>query len=158
MAGDDMKRLGFVSVRLFSASAAVVIAAALSACSSSPRVSQPPPGTLPAGTAKVVINAKALADTTVVECTPVGSLTKIATGDPAAGVTALVSNANRLTARSVTISNLGGFSGSYMEGLAGKADVTMVDQTYLIRGTAEGFDSDNPNLRATYSFAVTVAC
>jgi ipoprotein LpqH len=143
---------------LFKASAAAVIAAGVGACSSSPPASQPPPGTLPAGTAKVVINAKALADTTVVECTPVGSLTKIATGDPAAGVTAFVSNANRLIARSVTISNQGGFTGSYIEGLAGKADVTMVGQTYQIRGSAEGFDSDNPHVRTTYSFDVKVAC
>jgi lipoprotein LpqH len=153
-----MKRAGVVRNRLVGASAVTMIAASLAACSSSPSAAPPPPGTLPAGTANVVIDAQALPDTTVVKCMPVGSLTNIAAGNPAAGVTALVSNSNRLSAKSVTINDLGGFTGSYMEGLAGKADVTMVDQTYLIRGTAEGFDSDNPYQRTTHSFSLKVAC
>lgn len=82
----------------------------------------------------------------------------ITTGDMTAGVTAVVSNATGLTAKSVSINDLGGFTGNYMDGLGGKTDVSMTGETYLIRGTADGFDTDNPSMRATGSFAVQVAC
>ena len=52
----------------------------------------------------------------------------------------------------------GGFTGSYMAGLGGKADVTMNDQTYTIRRSAEGFDTDNPSQRTTGTFTIRVAC
>jgi lipoprotein LpqH len=93
-----------------------------------------------------------------VECSPIGWLTTITTGDTAAGVTALVSNETGLTAKAVSINDLGGFTGSYMEGLDGKADVSMKGRTYIIRGTADGFETDNPNVRATGTFAIQVAC
>src|ERR1700733_3508327 len=115
MTGDNMKRAGAVRSRLLGAAGVALIAASLTACSSSPSAAPPPPGSLPAGTATVVIDAQALPDTTVVKCMPVGSLTNIAAGNPGAGVTALVSNSNRLSAKSVTINDLGGFTGSYME-------------------------------------------
>jgi ipoprotein LpqH len=41
----------------------------------------------------------------------------IATCDATAGATALVSNKDALTAKSVGIQDLGGFTGSYMEDL-----------------------------------------
>jgi hypothetical protein len=106
----------------------------------------------------VTINNRALPATTAVKCAPIGSLTTITTGDPAAGVTALVSNETGLTAKSVSINDLGGFTGSYMDGLDGKTDVRMTGETYIIRGTADGFDTDNPSMRATGTFAIQVAC
>jgi ipoprotein LpqH len=145
-----------VQKRFFNVTAAALIAAGVGACSSPP--ASPPPGTLPAGSAKVTINHKAVLATTAVKCAPIGSLTTITTGDTAAGVTALVSNKTGLTAKSVSINDLGGFTGSYLEGLDGKADVSMTGQTYVIRGTADGFDTDNPSVRATGTFAIQVAC
>jgi ipoprotein LpqH len=114
--------------------------------------------TLPAGTARVTINDRTLPAMTTVKCAPIASLTTIATGDQAAGVKALVSNETGLTVKSVSITDLGGFTGSYMKGLDGKADVSVTDQTYLIRGTAEGFNTDNPSMRTTGTFAIRVAC
>jgi ipoprotein LpqH len=143
--------------RFLSASAAALITAGVGACTSSPSAS-PPPGTLPAGTAKVTINDRALPQTTAVKCMSLGSLTKIATGDAATGVMAFVSNETALIVDSVSINDLGGFTGSYMEGLAGKADVSLHDQTYTIRGRADGFDTDNPSLRAAGTFRIQVAC
>jgi ipoprotein LpqH len=145
-----------VQKRFFNATAAALIAAGVGACSSPP--ASPPPGALPAGTAKVTINQRALPATTAVTCSPIGSFTTIATGDTAAGVTALVSNETGLTVKSVSINDLGGFTGSYMEGLDGKVDVSMAGQTYIIRGTADGFDTDKPSMRATGTFAIQVAC
>jgi ipoprotein LpqH len=106
----------------------------------------------------VTINDKALPATTAVKCAQIGSLTTITTGDTAAGVKALVSNETGLTAKSVTITDLGGFTGSYMKGLDSKADVSMTAQTYIIRGTAEGFVTDNPGVRTPGTFAIQVAC
>ncbi|MGA9488750.1 MAG: lipoprotein LpqH [Mycobacterium sp.] len=129
----------------------------MAACST-PSAS-PPRGALPAGTAEVTINHATLPATTAVKCTPIGSLTTITTGDSAAGVTALISNQAGLRAKSVSINDLGGFTGSYMDKLDGNAaEVTMAGQTYIIRGGADGFDTDNPSMRTTGTFAIRVAC
>ena len=101
---------------------------------------------------------KDISRTYAVHCTSIEWLTMIATGDAAAGATALVSNEDALTAQSVSIQDLGGFTGSYMEGLQGRAQITMSGQTYTIRGTAEGFDTDNPSARTTGTFSIKVAC
>jgi ipoprotein LpqH len=157
MASMARNRGGLVQKRFFNATAAALIAAGTAACSSSPPAS-PPPGALPAGTARMTINDKALPATTAVKCAQIGSLTTITTGDTAAGVKALVSNETGLTAKSVTITGLGGFTGSYMKGLDSKGDVSMTAQTYIIRGTADGFVTDNPSVRTPGSFAIQVAC
>jgi ipoprotein LpqH len=157
MAGMARNRGGLVQKRFFNATAAAVMAAGIGACSSSPPAS-PAPGALPAGTARVTINDKVLPATTAVKCAQIGSLTTITTGDTAAGVKALVSNETGLTAKSVTITDLGGFTGNYIKGLDGKADVSMTAQTYIIRGTADGFVTDNPSVRALGTFAIQVAC
>jgi hypothetical protein len=139
------------------AMAAALVAAGATACSSSPSAS-PPPGALPTGTARVTINARDLPATTAVKCAPIGSLTTITTGNATAGLTALVSNETDLKAKSMSITDLGGFTGRYMRELEGKADVRMAGRTYLIRGTADGFDTDNPSVRTTGTFAIHVAC
>ena len=143
--------------RFSNASAAVVMAASISACSSSLGATAQP-GTLPAGTAQVTINDQVLPVTHAVTCMPAGSLTMITTGDTAAGANAFVSNANALTAQAVNINNLGGFTGSYMQGLRGRADVTMNGYTFTIRGGAEGFDTNDPSMTAAGRFTIKVAC
>lgn len=64
-----------------------------------------------AGTAQVTINDRNLGTTEAVQCTPAGALTTIETGDQASGVTAVVSTKDELTAESVSINNVGGFTG-----------------------------------------------
>ncbi|WP_331242535.1 lipoprotein LpqH [Mycobacterium intracellulare] len=150
-------RGGLVQKRFFNTTAAALVASGIAACSSAPLAS-PPSDALAAGTARVTINDKELPATTSVKCSPIGALTTITTGDTAAGVTALISNETGLTAKSVSITNLGGFTGSYMKGLDGNAGVSMTGQTYMIRGTADGFDTDHPSVRTTGTFAIRVAC
>ncbi|MCV7352329.1 lipoprotein LpqH [Mycobacterium parmense] len=133
-------------------------ATSVGACSSSPHAAAPPPGTLSPETAQVTINDHALPETHAVKCVPMGSLTAINTGDTAAGTKALVSNETALTAKTVNISDLGGFTGSYAEHLQGAAEVTLQGDTYTIRGRAEGFDTGDPSLRATDTFTIKVAC
>jgi lipoprotein LpqH len=156
--GREMKRGALVHRRFSNVSAAVVVAAIISACSSSPGAARAQPEILPAGSAQVTINDQALPVTHAVTCMPAGSLTTITIGDTASGTYALVSNENTLTTKAVNINNLGGFSGSYTHGLDGKADVTMNGYTYTIRGSAEGFDTKNPSLRAAGTFTIKVAC
>lgn len=139
------------------ATATAAAALVLTACSSPPDY-HPAPGTLVAGTAHVTINGADAGTTEAVTCNSTGWLTTITTGDSTAGVTALISNRDELAAQSVSINNLGGFTGSYNDGLGGSAEVTMKDRTYYISGTADGFDTDNPSFRKTGTFAVKVAC
>jgi ipoprotein LpqH len=137
--------------------AAFAIACAAAACSSPPPA-KPQPGTLVVGTAQVVVNDANAGTTDAVQCTAAGSLTTITTGDDQSGVTALVSNKDELTAESVSIHNLGGFTGSYDAGLGGNANVTMTGRTYAITGTADGFATDQPSFRKNGTFTIKVAC
>jgi ipoprotein LpqH len=139
----------------------VVAAAAITAiagCSSEPPNYEPQPGTLVAGTAHVTVNGQDAGTTEAVQCSSTGSLTTITIGDQASGVTAMVSNRDELTAESVGINNLGGFTGSYNAGLGGTAKVTMTGRTYEITGTADGFDTAKPSFRSSGTFAIKVSC
>jgi ipoprotein LpqH len=138
--------------------AAAAATLAIAGCSSGPPDYKPAPGTLVAGTAQVTVNGQNTGTTEAVECTPAGSLTTIVTGDQTSGITTLVSNKDELTAESVSINNVGGFTGSYNAGLGGEAKVTMSGRTYDITGTADGFKTDNPSFRASGTFAIKVSC
>ncbi|WP_231980310.1 lipoprotein LpqH [Mycobacterium sp. E2497] len=135
---------------------ALLVATSVGACS--PSYNAAAPGTLPGGTAQLTINDGASRQSGTVTCLPLGWLTRITTGDTAEGVTAFVSNENAVGARSVNINDVGGFTGSYVEGLQGEAYVSMTGHTYTIRGTAEGFDTDKPSIRTTGRFTIKVAC
>ncbi len=130
---------------------------ALTGCSSAPEY-QPAAGTLTAGPAQITVNGQDAGTTEAVACDSTGGLTTITTGDQTAGVTAMISNADQLVAESVSINNLGGFTGSFNAGLGGPAEVTMTDQTYHISGTADGFDTDTPSFRKSGTFSIEVAC
>lgn len=144
--------------RFVAASAAGLTVLGAGACSSSLPAASHKPDTLSPGTGQVMINRAHIPETHTVSCTSIGSLTTIETGNSDAGTTVLVSNENGLTALSVSVHDLGGFTGSYMKGLQGQAQVTMSDQTFVVRGTAAGFDTDNPSARTTGTFVVKVAC
>ncbi len=114
---------------------------------------------LVAGTAQTTVNGQEAGTTDAVQCTTIGPLTIIKTGDDASGVTALVSNKDQLTAESVAIRDLGGFTGSYNQGLGDDtAKVGMTGRTYDINGTADGFDTDSPSFRNSGTFAIKVSC
>jgi len=106
----------------------------------------------------VTINNRALPAVNAVKCMPIRSLTTITAGTAAAGVTALVSNETGLEAKTISINDMGGFTGRYMNGLEGKADVSMRGRTYIFRGAADGFDTQNPSVRTTSTFAIEISC
>ncbi len=130
----------------------------LAGCSSNPPEYQPGPGELVAGTAEIVVNGQEPQTTGAVQCSSTGPLTTITTGDQRSGVTVMVSNQDELTAESVNINNVGGFTGSYNAGLGDAAEVTMTGRTYHITGTADGFDTDKPSFRVPGTFAIKVSC
>ena len=144
--------------RLVVIAAAGVVAGGIAGCSSDPPPAEPQPGTLVAGTAQVTVNGQDTGTTEQVQCMPAGTLTTIETGNNVSGVTAMVSNKDELIAESVSINNVGGFTGSYNAGLGGTAKVTMTGRTYDITGTADGFNTDNPSFRANGTFAIRVSC
>ena len=105
-----------------------------------------------------MIDDKGAASTHAVSCLPLGWLTIVTIGDKTTGVTAYVSNKDSLSAKSVGIRDLGGFTGSYDDGLGGNATVSMTNQTYSINGIARGFNITNPSATATGTFAIKVSC
>ena len=137
---------------------AAVAVTAIAGCSSETPQYQPPPGALVAGTAQVTVNGQDSGTTNAVQCSSTGSLTTIDTGDQSSGITAMVSNKDELIAESVSINNVGGFTGSYNAGLGGTAKVVMTDRTYDITGTADGFETAKPSFRAEGTFAIKVSC
>ena len=138
--------------------AGAVLAVGMAGCSSSPQQAPAQPGTLVAGTAHITVNDKDLGEFQSVRCEPAGTLTTITTGDENSGSTAVVSNSDGLTARLVSIRDLGGFTGSYNQGLGGEAKVTLTGKTYTITGNADGFNTDKPSYRAGGTFTIKVAC
>lgn len=137
-------------------------AVVLAGCSSQPPEYQPPPGALIAGTAQVTVNGQDTGTTDSVQCDSAGTLMIITTGDPddpqASGISAMVASEDELIVREVGIRNLGGFTGSYNDGLGGEASVTMTGRTYDIQGTADGFETANPSFRKTGNFQIKISC
>ncbi len=132
--------------------------AVMAGCSSEPKQAAPPPGTLAAGTAQITVNDSDLGEFESVQCVPAGALTTITTGDDTSGTTSVISNDDGLSAQAVSIRELGGFTGSFNQGLGGAAEVTMTGNTYTISGKADGFATDKPSFRIGGTFTIKVAC
>jgi hypothetical protein len=127
-------------------------------CSSGPPRAPLPKGALVPGTAQITVNDNDLGQFQAVRCSPAGHLLTISTGNQGQGSTTVLSNADGLTAKSVTIRDLGGFTGSFNEGLGGSAEVSLDGGTYTVTGTADGFDTDKPSFRASGTFTIKAAC
>jgi ipoprotein LpqH len=126
-------------------------------CSSHPAI-KATPGTLPAGTAELSVNGASTRVTHSVQCEAIDWLRTIKTGDDDAGVTVMLSNAQKLVAEFVRFRNFDGFTGSYDRRLQGEAAVAMTGSTYRIAGTAVGFGSAKPAERTTAPFELRVSC
>jgi Mycobacterium 19 kDa lipoprotein antigen len=145
----------------------VVIAAALAvtglaACSSTPQADHP-------SQASVTINGNTVASKQRVTCsqqanTLPGSAPQwywtIAVGDrEVSGVRALLNGSReKLTAESVHILNLGGFTGTYSRDDGGDASASFGSETFTISGTADGFNSYKPDEPATATFKIVATC
>ena len=116
------------------------------------------PGVLPPGTAVLSVDGKDVGTTYSVRCESIDWMTRIHTDLHASGVSAMVSNANKLTAEFVRLEDLGGFTGSYEHALQGEAAVTMTGPTYHISGAAMGFNKSEPTLLKAETFSIKVSC
>ena len=137
------KRIAAVAVAL-----CVVV---LGACTPRPRT---PLG----GTASVTVNSHE-AKFQIVKCTQVEWYRTIDIGGNFAGVTVAVDErAEPVTAKSVHIRNLGGFTGMYSQGGEGDATTSLSSGKFTITGTAHGSKADNPNEPATATFKIIATC
>jgi len=116
------------------------------------------PGVLPPGTAVLTVDGKDVGTTYSVRCESIDWMTRIHTDVQAAGVSAMLSNANKLRAEFVRLQDLGGFTGSYERELQGEAAVTMIGPTYHITGAAQGFNHAQPTRLKSETFSITVSC
>jgi ipoprotein LpqH len=126
-------------------------------CTSHP-ATKAAPGTLPAGTAELSVNGSTARITDAVQCESIEWMRTIRTGNQSAGVTVMLSNANKLVAEFVRFHEFEGFTGSYDRNLQGEAAVAMTGPTYRIAGTAVGFDDATPTKRTTAPFELRVSC
>jgi Mycobacterium 19 kDa lipoprotein antigen len=134
----------------------------LVACSSEPQPNHP-------SQASVTINGNTVASKQAVTCsqqadTLPGSAPQwywtIAVGDRnVSGVRALLNGStDKLTAESVHILNLGGFTGAYAIEDGGEASASFGSETFTITGTANGFNTYKPDQPATATFKIVATC
>jgi lipoprotein LpqH len=135
----------------------VAVAAALVGCSD-PAPAAPPSGDLPAGTAEITINGARVDTTHDVTCSSEGAVTTIITGDDKSGTTSAVDTSEGASVQFAQIRNLGGFTGSYWAQLDAPAKVEQTGRTFLMNGSANGFNDTNPSARISQTFSIRVAC
>jgi hypothetical protein len=66
--------------------------------------------------------------------------------------------AEPLTAESVRIQNLGGFTGMYSAHDGGNADISLSGDEFTITGSANGHKADLPGEPATATFKIVANC
>lgn len=129
----------------------VVAAAALTAgCSAGA-------GNVPQPTAQVTIKRNAITSHTV-SCKQVRWLMTVDIGSDSGHLRAVLDlDADKPKPQSVSIDNLGGFTG-VANALVGNAEATFSGDAYRITGTAQGSDPDRPGEFAKAPFTIDVTC
>jgi ipoprotein LpqH len=135
-----------------------VLAAGIAGCSSEPPAAPQPPGSLPPNTAHITVNGKDAGTITNLRCRQTSKIYTIETGNPQAGANAMIEFGDKVTAQSVEIRNLAGFTGSYWEGTVGNGEATMLGNTYKITGTAVGSNTDKPNAQISVPYEIRANC
>jgi lipoprotein LpqH len=146
-----------VDKRVCIAAAAMLLIGVTAGCSSD-QAAPARPGVLPPGTAVLSIDGKDVGKTYSVRCESIDWMTRIHTDLHASGVSAMLSNANKLKAEFVRLEDLDGFTGSYEHALQGEAAVTMTGPTYHITGAALGFNKSEPTRLKAETFSIKVSC
>lgn len=129
----------------------VLASAGLTGCGSSS-------GSQLASTASMTVNG-ADVHPRVVRCTQIEWYRTIQIGDQASGVRVLIDQGTRpMIAKSVRITNLGGFTGMYAQGDGGDAGLHFSDGRFTITGNADGYNTDKPAEPTTAAFRISVNC
>jgi ipoprotein LpqH len=147
-----------VKNRFAAVAAGSLVVIGLAGCSSRPPLPPQPPGALPPLTAHVTVAGQDAGTTHDVWCTQVGWSHTFDIGDKASGTTMVVDAGNQVTARSVEIRNIAGFTGSVSAGTFGNAQATITGHTFTVTGTALGYMADQPRNRVPQQFTIKVNC
>jgi hypothetical protein len=122
---------------------------------------------VPTITAEITVNGKSAGTTHDVRCSQDGWSHTIKTGNKDSGVTLVVDTKDAVVARSVVLTNVGGFTGAawqYQEkdltwkNQMGKAEAKIIGTTFKVSGTAAGANTDDPNKNTTASFEIKANC
>ena len=142
-----------VQTRIVVVTTAAVAVAGLVACSSEPQPKHPSQAT-------VTINGNIVANKQSVRCTQQQWYWTIAIGDQnVSGVKATLNGTGEsLTAESVRIVNLNGFTGAYSKGDGGEANATFASETFTITGKADGHNTYKPDESTTATFKIVATC
>jgi hypothetical protein len=65
---------------------------------------------------------------------------------------------DKVTAQSVVLTNVGGFTGSFVTKQIGKAEAAIIGTTFKVSGTAKGANTDDPNKNTDASFEIKANC
>jgi|SRR5271168_2811161 len=137
--------------RIAAMAGAALTVAVLGACSSVPQ-------TPLSSTASVTVDGHD-AKIQVVKCGQLEWNRTIDIGGDFSGATAVIDQSTHpLTATSVHIQNLGGFTGMYSQGSGGSANASLNGDTFTVTGSANGFKTDKPGEPATADFKIIVTC
>ena len=118
----------------------------------------PRPQTPLGGTATVTVDGRD-AKFQIVKCTQVEWYRTIDIGGNFSGATIAVNErAEPVTATSVHIRNLSGFTGMYSQGDGEDATTSLSSGKFTISGTAHGYQVDKPTEPATATFKILVTC
>jgi len=95
----------------------------------------------------------------LVNCTLVQWIRTVNIGSDFAGAKVVVDQRKEpITAESVRIQNLGGFTGMYSQGDGGDASMSMSGDRFAITGTANGYEVDKPGEPASATFKIIAEC
>jgi hypothetical protein len=131
--------------------AAALAVAGLGGCS-------PKAQTQLSSTASVTVNGND-AKINVVKCGQLEWYRTIDIGGDFAGAKVVIDQrVEPLTAQSVRIQNLGGFTGMYSKDDGGNADMSLSGEKFTITGTANGFKTDKPSEPASATFKIIANC
>ncbi len=137
--------------RIVAAAAVALVVAVLGACT-------PRPQNQTSDRATVTVDGKD-SKFQMVNCTQVQWIRTIDIGGDFAGAKVVIDQRKEpVTAESVRIQNLGGFTGLYSQGDGGDASMSMSGVRFTITGTANGYQVDKPNEPATATFKITASC
>jgi Mycobacterium 19 kDa lipoprotein antigen len=139
-----------VQNRIAAVTTAALAVVGLGACSSSQ-------GQI-ASTASVSVNGND-SKINVVSCDQVEWFRTIHIGTDTAGAKVVIDEREHpLTAISVHIDNLGGFTGMYSKDNGDAATTSLNGDKFTVSGTVNGFKTDKPGEPASSTFKITAAC
>lgn len=139
-------------------SVGVALIVLVAGCSSDRDVARPADA-LPPGTATVAIDSGRTQRIPAVSCLALNdAYTQIAVGNDSNGVQVLVDKGSDVAVKSLSITDVDGFTGSYWQGVQGGANAGATNNVFTFKGTAHGYDGSNPNAATDAEFHIEVAC